>query len=121
MFPTALNIANGSFHSRVALTSTIAFRSDIETEPDVPKAIKDMARARGYRSIVVVPLLKTFADQAVVVIENARLFKEVQARTKELAKSLDDLRAAQDRLVQTEKLTSLGQLTAGVAHRRRQQ
>jgi signal transduction histidine kinase len=31
-------------------------------------------------------------------------------------KSLDDLRAAQDRLVQTEKLASLGQLTAGIAH-----
>src|SRR4051794_29816822 len=37
-------------------------------------------------------------------------------RTKELAASLDDLRAAQDRLVQTEKLASLGQLTAGIAH-----
>jgi signal transduction histidine kinase len=33
-----------------------------------------------------------------------------------LAKSLEDLRAAQDRLVQTEKLASLGQLTAGIAH-----
>jgi two-component system, NtrC family, sensor kinase len=40
----------------------------------------------------------------------------VQARTKELSQSLDDLRAAQDRLVQTEKLASLGQLTAGIAH-----
>ena len=45
-----------------------------------------------------------------------RLFEEVQARTKELSKSLDDLRTAQDRLVQTEKLASLGQLTAGIAH-----
>jgi signal transduction histidine kinase len=33
-----------------------------------------------------------------------------------LSLSLDDLRAAQDRLVQTEKLASLGQLTAGIAH-----
>ena len=33
-----------------------------------------------------------------------------------LAKSLEDLRTAQDRLVQTEKLASLGQLTAGIAH-----
>ena len=61
-------------------------------------------------------LVQTFADQAVIAIENARLFDEVQARTKELSASLDDLRAAQDRLVQTEKLASLGQLTAGIAH-----
>jgi signal transduction histidine kinase len=40
----------------------------------------------------------------------------VQARTRELAASLEDLRATQDRLVQTQKLASLGQLTAGIAH-----
>jgi two-component system NtrC family sensor kinase len=61
-------------------------------------------------------LLETFADQAVIAIENARLFEQVQDRTRELSQSLDDLRAAQDRLVQTEKLASLGQLTAGIAH-----
>ena len=59
---------------------------------------------------------KTFADQAVIAIENVRLFEEVQARTRELSQSLDELRTAQDRLVQTEKLASLGQLTAGIAH-----
>jgi GAF domain-containing protein len=63
-----------------------------------------------------IELVTTFADQAVIAIENVRLFDEVQSRTRELAKSLDDLRAAQDRLVQTEKLASLGQLTAGIAH-----
>jgi signal transduction histidine kinase len=63
-----------------------------------------------------VNLVSSFANQAVIAIENARLFNEVQARTKELATSLDELRAAQDRLVQTEKLASLGQLTAGIAH-----
>jgi signal transduction histidine kinase len=63
-----------------------------------------------------VDLAATFADQAVIAIENVRLFDEVQARTKELAASLDDLRTAQDRLIQTEKLASLGQLTAGIAH-----
>jgi len=40
----------------------------------------------------------------------------VQARTAELSQSLAHLRAAQDRLIQTEKLASLGQLTAGIAH-----
>ena len=63
-----------------------------------------------------VELVESFADQAVIAIENVRLFDEVQARTRELAASLDDLRTAQDRLVQTEKLASLGQLTAGIAH-----
>jgi GAF domain-containing protein len=63
-----------------------------------------------------IELLQTFADQAVIAIENVRLFNEVQARTKELTASLDELRTAQDRLVQTEKLASLGQLTAGIAH-----
>ena len=63
-----------------------------------------------------IELLSTFADQAVIAIQNVRLFDEVQARTQELSKSLEDLRTAQDRLVQTEKLASLGQLTAGIAH-----
>jgi len=63
-----------------------------------------------------VEIVQTFADQAVIAIENARLFEQVQARTRELATSLDDLRTAQDRLVQSEKLASLGQLTAGIAH-----
>jgi two-component system NtrC family sensor kinase len=61
-------------------------------------------------------LVQTFADQAVIAIGNVQLFDEVQQRTRELSKSLDDLRTAQDRLVQTEKLASLGQLTAGIAH-----
>src|SRR4029079_4416802 len=39
-----------------------------------------------------VQLLETFADQALIAIENVRLFEEVQARTRELAKSLDELR-----------------------------
>jgi signal transduction histidine kinase len=51
-----------------------------------------------------------------IAIENVRLFEAEQLRTRELAKSLEDLRTAQERLVQTEKLASRGQLTAGIAH-----
>jgi two-component system, NtrC family, sensor kinase len=75
-----------------------------------------MRREPGNFTPRQVELVQTFADQAVIAIENVRLFDEVQARTKELAASLEELRSAQDRLVQTEKLASLGQLTAGIAH-----
>ena len=63
-----------------------------------------------------IELVSTFADQAAIAIENVRLFESVEARTRELAQSLEDLRTTQDRLVQTQKLASLGQLTAGIAH-----
>src|SRR5262249_19077649 len=63
-----------------------------------------------------IELVSIFADQAAIAIENVRLFESVNARTRELAKSLEELRITQDRLVQTQKLALLGQLTAGIAH-----
>jgi two-component system NtrC family sensor kinase len=124
------------------LRGEIAEITDAEADHRT-STIRDAARARGWRSQLLVPLkddggvigwisitrkevgsfaakdvelLRTFADQAVIAISNVELFQAVQDRTRELSRSLDELRAAQDRLVQTEKLASLGQLTAGIAH-----
>jgi signal transduction histidine kinase len=142
MFPRRPFGGEGDPHSEQIRRGEVACISDAETELQ-SSMVRDLARARGWRSRLLVPLkddtgvigwisltrkeaggfaerdielLQTFADQAVIAISNVELFQEVQARTRELSQSLDDLRAAQDRLVQTEKLASLGQLTAGIAH-----
>jgi two-component system NtrC family sensor kinase len=139
-FPKPLSTRN--WHKEVSNGETVQI-ADVEIDYAGQPHLQEIARLRGFRGFLVVPLMrdqkligtinvtraepgsfgdqdiqliKTFADQAVIAIENARLFNEVQDRTKELAASLENLRAAQDRLVQTAKLASLGQLTAGIAH-----
>jgi two-component system NtrC family sensor kinase len=128
-----------------AISDAVEQRMPIQI-PDIqndPSATIDIIVRAGFRALLVVPLfssdrivgalvvrrkqpgefskstlelLQTFAAQSALAIQNARMFNSVEARTRELAKSLQDLRTAQDRLVQTEKLASLGQLTAGIAH-----
>ena len=51
-----------------------------------------------------------------LAIENAELFQEARRARTAAEAALADLRRAQDRLVQSEKMASLGQLTAGIAH-----
>jgi two-component system, NtrC family, sensor kinase len=131
----------GSLTGRVSLEGRTIHIPDVLDDPEY--RLTDYQKKFGYRTSLGVPLLRerevigvlslhrdevnpftekqielvtTFADQAVIAIENARLFGEVQARTRELTTSLENLRATQDRLVQTQKLASLGQLTAGIAH-----
>jgi len=48
--------------------------------------------------------------------QNEELKKQVSIRTEELNKSLNDLKATQQQLIQSEKMASLGELTAGIAH-----
>jgi len=131
----------GSATARALLEGAVVHITDVQADPDY--TFNEAQRLGDFRTIIGVPMLRegkaigvivmtrsevrpftdkqielatTFADQAAIAIENVRLFESVEARTRELAQSLEDLRTAQDRLVQTEKLASLGQLTAGIAH-----
>jgi len=131
----------GSAMGRALLSRKVVQIVDVLADPLYD--LKDTQKLGGYRTMLGVPMLRegipigvmtlsrlqvrpftekqielvtTFADQAAIAIENVRLFEAEQQRTKELAKSLQELRTTQDRLVQTEKLASLGQLTAGIAH-----
>ncbi|HLG85524.1 MAG TPA: GAF domain-containing protein, partial [Bradyrhizobium sp.] len=130
----------GSATSRVIASGKVEIIPDVLEDPEVQMPAGALARIRATLGVPMlrdnkvegvlvltrpepgpftrsqIDLVQTFAHQAVIAVENVRLFDEAQARSRELAASLDELRAAQDRLVQTEKLASLGQLTAGIAH-----
>ncbi len=61
-------------------------------------------------------ILKLLTSQAAIAIENARLYSGEQDKSQQLRESLQTLQQTQAQLVQTEKISSLGQLVAGVAH-----
>src|SRR5262249_22083973 len=111
-----LPLTRGSLIGRVVLDRQTLHVSDMQAEADEYPYGSEVARQFGFHTILAVPLmrageaiglinvrrtelrpftdrqidlLKTFADQAVIAIENTRLFEEVQARTKELQDSLD--------------------------------
>lgn len=61
-------------------------------------------------------LEKTLENEKIVREQNVYLENRVAERTNELKKSLENLQLTQDKLIQSEKLASLGELTAGIAH-----
>jgi signal transduction histidine kinase/putative methionine-R-sulfoxide reductase with GAF domain len=113
----------GSAVWRAVLDRQTIHLPDPQSESDEYPESSEIARRLGYHTMLAVPLvgtgeavgaitlrrsesevrpftdrqielLQTFADQAVIAIENARLFAEVQSRTRELAKTVEDLEIA---------------------------
>ena len=138
---TPIKAERGSGFGRALLEGRVIHIPDVKADPEY--TFTEHQKLGDFRTVLAVPMLRegvangvvtlvrsevrpftdkqielatTFADQAAIAIENVRLFERVEARTRELASSLEDLRSTQDRLVQTQKLASLGQLTAGIAH-----
>jgi GAF domain-containing protein len=111
-----LPLTRGAAVGRAVLDRQTIHLADVQSETEEYPEGSAIARRLGFRAILTVPLvgageavgaiilrrsevrpftdrqielLQTFADQAVIAIENTRLFEEVQARTKELQESLD--------------------------------
>ena len=61
-------------------------------------------------------VLKLLTSQVAIALENAQLYAKEQEKSQQLEQSLHKLQQTQAQLVQTEKISSLGQLVAGVAH-----
>src|SRR5579862_4472712 len=63
-----------------------------------------------------VGLVEAFAIQSALAVRNAKQFEALRQREAELRAAHEQLKAAQANLIQAEKMASLGQLTAGIAH-----
>jgi signal transduction histidine kinase/HAMP domain-containing protein len=73
-------------------------------------------REPGNFSEETVRLVEAFAIQSAHAVRNAKLFEHQLHREAELRAAHEQLKAAQASLIQSEKMASLGQLTAGIAH-----
>jgi len=94
--------------SMLALFSLIWTAMDSELDPALPSSVK------GFR--ITVSLL-TMVLMGIVVFWRQRLLRDELSRFLEKSRnSFDDLRTLQDKLIQSEKLASLGQLVGGAAH-----
>ena len=129
-----------TFLGQSALRRTPVHVADVQQDPNTPDPSGVLA---GIHAVLAVPLLKddkvigglvirrrtegafapttvtlmqTFAGQCVLAIENARLFQEIETRSEEARRALAELHRTQNQLVQSQKMASLGQLTAGIAH-----
>jgi len=85
-------------------------------EQDILGGLVVARHEAGEFSREVVSLIESFATQSALAVRNAKLFDEQRRREHDLRVAHEQLKQAQANLVQTEKMASLGQLTAGIAH-----
>ncbi|WP_229376626.1 ATP-binding protein [Fibrella aquatilis] len=98
------NVATVIISLTVPLTmAVILARENAQTNRDLKARLKDVEKLSEEK-------------EAILKDQKATLEKEVAQRTATLNRSLQELRNTQTQLVQREKMASLGELTAGIAH-----
>ncbi|MEJ2175910.1 MAG: GAF domain-containing protein, partial [bacterium] len=94
-FPMPLD--DKSLAGRAMLTGELVHIADLRTETWIGDGARSILERLGFRSALCAPMIREpFADQAVIAIENVRLFKELQQRTDALTKSVGQLTALGD-------------------------